>query len=44
MLVKKKEKRSCSNELIDIIQKIEGKKADFEITINVTYKAYTLIE
>jgi len=33
MLVKKKEKRSSSNDLINIFEKIEGKKADIEITL-----------
>ncbi len=37
MLVKKKEKRSSSKLLIEIIQKIDKKKEIIEITINVIY-------
>ena len=36
MLVKKQEKRSSSNKLIDILQEIIEMKENFEITINVT--------
>jgi hypothetical protein len=44
MLVKKQERRSSSNELINIIKIIEGMKEEIKITINVTYKANKLIE
>jgi len=36
MLVKKQEKRSSSNELMNILQEIIEMKENFEITINVT--------
>jgi hypothetical protein len=36
MLVKKQEKRSSSNELMNILQRIIEMKENFEITINVT--------